>query len=74
MPAHKWEDVEVTLAGFLKPRRRRCRVCYKQQSLTTSYLWMRVTGSRWEPLVGRCLTMKESRDRFRGGSKKEIKQ
>lgn len=33
---------------------RECTECHAVQEKTTETNWMRVTGYRWEPLVGRC--------------------
>lgn len=46
MAKHVWEIVARD--------RRRCRACGREQEQTTSAMWMRVTGSRWMPKVGRC--------------------
>lgn len=54
---HQWEELPPTVAKVCEfgwEPIRVCRVCGRAQSYETQHLWMRVTGYRWEPLVGRC--------------------
>lgn len=34
--------------------RRICLNCGKEQVKVSDHVWMRVTGYRWQPLVGKC--------------------
>ena len=57
--AHDWEDIlcELTPAEQLSVYgHRRCRNCRAVQSREAQHVWMRITGYRWEPLVGGCPT------------------
>lgn len=61
---HDWErQYRNEPADMLRDRYRRCRNCGAEQSRETHYLWMRVTGYRWAPLVGRCKPAPESPER-----------
>ena len=51
---HNWEDVEQGLAGMWNHGKRRCRNCGAEQIKQAEISWMKVTGYRWLPLVGRC--------------------
>ena len=54
---HQWEELPATVAKVCKlgwETVRVCSVCGRAQRRETQHLWMRVTGYRWEPLVGRC--------------------
>ncbi len=52
--AHQWEDVNEGVWGLVREPLRRCVRCGAEQRKRTEYLWMRVTGYKWRPLVGRC--------------------
>jgi hypothetical protein len=54
---HDWEMLPSSLADVCKhgwDPRRRCKNCGVTQQRYTETAWMRVTGYRWLPLVGRC--------------------
>ncbi len=54
--AHAWREYRypVLIDNMLKKPRRKCDRCKAVQTRTTQTAWMRVTGYRWMPLVGRC--------------------
>jgi len=51
---HEWEYPPSTIQDLGNYGRRRCKHCKAEQTKEAHYLWMRVTGYRWYPLVGRC--------------------
>lgn len=59
---HNWVIIDEGIAGFLNGPLRRCANCGSEQRRTTEYAWMRVTGYRWLPLVGRCGTRATGKD------------
>lgn len=61
--AHKWEFVHQGQEGLGNYGKRRCVRCGAEQTKHAEHLWMRVTGYRWEPLVGRCPADKNQRRR-----------
>lgn len=53
--AHKWIDIPTKgLEGLSIYGKRKCERCGAVQKKEAEHLWMRVTGYRWYPLVGRC--------------------
>lgn len=60
---HDWEYSTHTLAEVMKhgwEPRRICKNCGAVQQRESQSNWMRVTGYRWLPLVGRCKGPKPS--------------
>ena len=51
---HQWNEAHVGLRTLMLDRVRVCAVCYALQERVTDYAWMRVSGYRWAPHVGRC--------------------
>ena len=53
---HEWEHYtpEDLYEQMGSNGARKCRLCGKVQKKIAQYLWMRVTGYRWEPLIGKC--------------------
>ena len=61
---HDWEldkEFGMKMMDIMDPARakRTCNNCGAKQSQVANHLWMRVTGYRWTPLVGRCKGSKE---------------
>ena len=57
---HNWQefiDPENPHRAISGPQRC-CKHCVAIQIKETQYLWGRVVGYRWLPLVGRCVTQK----------------
>lgn len=54
---HEWQPLpyESSVDDMMRPPRRKCATCGKVQTRETQTWYMRVTGYRWRPLVGRCL-------------------
>ena len=57
--AHDWEEVSLAtdkdpFADMNNYGARKCKKCGAFQQRFRQCSWMRVTGYRWEPLVGRC--------------------
>lgn len=58
MAKHQW--IELPSSSSPRDRKRwfrrvrQCAICGRAQEWETDYLWMRVTGYRWSPPVGRC--------------------
>jgi hypothetical protein len=53
--AHDWQHVQQGIEGIGNYGIRHCSRCGAMQLKDADHLWMRVTGYRWEPLVGRCI-------------------
>lgn len=51
---HKWITPPAIMTDLFHHGRRKCVNCGAEQTKEVQHLWMRVTGYRWEPLVGRC--------------------
>lgn len=51
---HEWEHVYQGPEGLGNYGKRRCARCGAEQTKYSQHVWGRVTGYRWEPLVGRC--------------------
>ena len=56
---HNWEAIALAtpdrpFADMSHHGARKCRNCGAVQQKNAQHSWMRVTGYRWEPLVGRC--------------------
>jgi hypothetical protein len=51
---HAWEDVKQGIEGISNYGKRRCSNCGAEQIKYDTQDWGRITGYRWEPLVGRC--------------------
>lgn len=53
---HEWEHfTPESLYDQMNCGNRRCKNCGAIQKKEAQYSWMRVTGYRWLPLVGKCL-------------------
>ncbi len=52
---HKWKNVHGSEPRDIGTHGRRiCESCGVEQEKFAQQVWGRVTGYRWEPLVGRC--------------------
>ncbi|MGD2065592.1 MAG: hypothetical protein PVI43_00295 [Candidatus Bathyarchaeota archaeon] len=51
---HDWQPVDQGVLGLVADPKRVCSRCGAQQTRQTDYLWMRVTGYKWVPPVGKC--------------------
>ena len=61
MAKHQWRE----FGGCMKypfRRLRECTECHAVQEYETDHLWMRVTGYRWKPKVGRCQPGRAKKD------------
>lgn len=51
---HDFEPVNQGIEGIWNYGKRRCKNCKKTQTKQSEQEWMKVTGYKWYPLIGRC--------------------
>lgn len=51
---HDWQPVDQGVFGLIADPKRVCRRCGMEQTRHTETLWMRVSGYKWVPSVGKC--------------------